>query len=91
MAWFAQYRRRLLNRIYDGSPYGGPDKLEVLWPFFLGLGIAMIADLAFTPRESLRLAMAALLAGPGAIWLIYVSAHDLNALRLWVKERRGKP
>ena len=90
MAWFANYRSRLVNRVYDGSPYGGPDKLEVLWPLLLGVGIFMLADLAFELQGSFRWALIALLAAPGAVWLIYVTFHDLNALRLWVKGRRGK-
>ena len=90
MAWFANYRKRLLNRIYEGSPYGGPDKLEALWPIFLGGVIFLVTDGLFELQGTARWVLLALLAGPGTVWLIYVTSHDLNALRHWVGSRRGK-
>ena len=43
----------------------------------------MAADLGFGLEGSIRLVILALLAAPGAIWLIYVTFHDFKALRLW--------
>jgi hypothetical protein len=87
--WFANYRARLLKRIYQGTPYSGSTKLDALWPLILGGAAFMALDLGLGLRDPVRLGILAALLMPGVIWASCVTFHDLNALRLWLK-RRGK-
>lgn len=88
MKWFANYRADLLRRIYAGSPYGGSDKLDALWPLVIAGGLFAAVDLGLGPKGPMRTALLGIVLTPPMLWAGYVILHDLNALRLWVRRRR---
>ena len=91
MSWFANYRANLLKKIYEGSPWGGSDKLDALWPLFVGGAIFAFFDLALGLVDPFRLILLAIFATPGVAWCGYVLFHEYKAVRLWLKRRREEP
>jgi hypothetical protein len=89
--WFENYRTNLLKKIYEGSPWGGSDKLDALWPLFVGGAIFAFFDLSFDLESSFRLVLLGILAAPGVVWCGYVLFHEFQALRNWLKRRKELP
>jgi hypothetical protein len=89
--WFENYRANLLKKIYEGSPWGGSDKLDALWPFFVGGAVFAAFDIGLGLDGAVRWGLLSILVAPGVAWLAYVSFHEIQALRLWLKRRKEIP
>ena len=70
----------MITRIYEASLYGGPDKLEILGPLFVGGGVFAAIDIGFNLADPWRLILLAILAGPGSLWALYLTYHELRSL-----------
>ncbi len=81
MRWFKAYHRRLLYRLYHGNLFSGPDKLEQMAPFLVGVGLTLALayqfDLAGKPSGKW---LFALLCAPGGLWFFYVLFHEFRSL-----------
>ena len=81
MRWFFAYHRRLMDRLYHGNLFSGPDKLEHMAPFLVGMGLVIVVAYLFGPiGRPVRIWLVAALCGPGAIWFVYVLFHELRSL-----------
>jgi hypothetical protein len=87
--WLRRYHANLLQRIYTGSLYGGAEKLDFLWPTFIGGGIFAVVDIGLKPTSPFRLVVLAILIGPGALWLLYVLFHEARSLPGRLRRHKG--
>jgi hypothetical protein len=70
----------MIARIYGASLYGGPDKLDTLWPFLLGGALFAAIDMGLDLAGWIRLVLAVVLIGPGALWALYLVFHEFRSL-----------
>lgn len=87
MRIFTNYKSALLKKIYAGPPLGA-DKLDTLWPLFLGGALFALLDVGLKLREPARAVMLALLLAPGVAWFGWVMFHEYRAFRLWLTHRK---
>jgi hypothetical protein len=79
----------LLAKIYQGSLYGGADKLDALWPFFIGGAIFAALDIGLALSHPLRLILLAVLVGPGVLWAAYILFHEMRSLPRRFRRHKG--
>ena len=89
MSLFARYRESLLERIYEGSPWGGSNKLDSLWPLIVQGAIFAAFDIGLGLTNPFRLYLLGLLISPAVVWFGYVQFHEYKALRIWLKRRKS--
>lgn len=78
--WLRKYHAGLLVKIYQGSPYGGADKLDALWPIFVGGAIFATLDIGLALSHPLRSILLAVLVGTGVLWAAYILFHEMRSL-----------
>lgn len=80
MNWLRNYHATLLAKIYEGSLYRGADKLDTLWPLFVGGTLFAAIDLGFALENPLRLILLAVFVAPAVAWAAYVLFHEAKSL-----------
>ena len=80
MRWLLHRYSRLVADTYSGGLYDAPDKLETLWPLFVGLSLLFPIEFLFDPPSPWKWIIAAVLAGPGFIWAGLLLFHEFRSL-----------
>ncbi len=78
--WLRKYHAGLLAKIYQGSLYGGADKLDSLWPIFVGGAIFAALDIGLVLSHPFRSILLTVLIGPGVLWAAYILFHEMRSL-----------
>ncbi len=89
MKWLRRYHADLLAKIYEGSLYGGADKLDALWPTFVGGAIFAIIDISLRLVDPSRLILLAIFVAPGCLWAVYVLFHEVRSFPQRLRRHRG--
>jgi hypothetical protein len=78
--WVIRRYSRLVAAMYGGGLYDAPDKLETLWPLFVGLSLLFPIEFFIDPPSPWRWIIGVILAGPGFIWAGLLLFHEVRSL-----------
>lgn len=87
--WLHNYHTDLLARIYDAPLYRVVGKLEALLPLLVGGGVFAALEIGIGFSDPLRLIVLVLLAGPGALWCLYVTFHELRSIPQRIRHHKN--
>ena len=84
MGWVRAYHDRLIANMQRDPPWSGFEKLDLLWPMFLGGGLMILAEwlLNISLHDTSWLWV---FIGPGAIWAAYLM---FRYLRIFIRHDR---
>ena len=79
VTWLKRYHDRLITEMERDPPWSGYDKLECLWPIFLGGGIMFAFEYAtgVTVHNTFWVVLFLL---PGVIWYLYLTKRFVLVL-----------
>jgi hypothetical protein len=79
VSWFANYHDNLLSEMKQKAPlFIGVDKLQALWPFFVGCAVFALFDLGIGLSGSVRWLLLVVFLLPGALWALYITVLELR-------------
>ena len=84
MDWLRAFHDRVIADMRRDPPWSGLEKLDALWPLFLGGGLLFAAEWLSGSKIHDTLWVAAFV-GPGVIWATYLLARFVA---VYAKHRR---